>query len=210
MRRFLRAIVPLTFAAVAASVGQAQTRGAAATAPLKAGELRLTYLGNAGWEITDGKKIVLVDPFLTQFARWTPKGPAPEVGPNDPYPADTALINAHVKKADYIVITHGHPDHALDAGYISKRTGAVIIGHETAANLARAYDVPDSNIITVVGGEDYELLFTISQSDYDKIKDESEIRVIGYTTESAGIVELITKGNNKVKIDADGWKAFNN
>jgi L-ascorbate metabolism protein UlaG (beta-lactamase superfamily) len=151
MRRFLRAIVPLTFAAVAASVGQAQTRGAAATAPLKAGELRLTYLGNAGWEITDGKKIVLVDPFLTQFARWTPKGPAPEVGPNDPYPADTALINAHVKKADYIVITHGHPDHALDAGYISKRTGAVIIGHETAANLARAYDVPDSNIITVVG-----------------------------------------------------------
>ncbi len=60
------------------------------------------------------------------------------------------------------------------------------------------------------GGEDYELLFTISQSDYDKIKDESEIRVIGYTTESAGVIELITKGNNKVKIDADGWKAFNN
>jgi reactive intermediate/imine deaminase len=32
----------------------------------------------------------------------------------------------------------------------------VIIGHETAANLARAYDVPDSNLITVIGGEDYE------------------------------------------------------
>jgi len=60
------------------------------------------------------------------------------------------------------------------------------------------------------GGEDYELLFTISQNDYDKIKDESEIRVIGYTTEDAGVVELITKGNNKVKIDASGWKAFNN
>jgi len=156
MRRFLRAVLSLACVAVATEALCAQTRGAAATAPLKAGELRLTYLGNAGWEITDGKKIVLVDPFLTQFARWTPKGPAPEVGPNDPYPADTALINAHVKKADYIVITHGHPDHALDAGYISKRTGAVIIGHETAANLARAYDVPDSNIITVVGGEDYE------------------------------------------------------
>ena len=136
-------------------VGIAPHAGAQA-APLKAGELRLTYLGNAGWEITDGRTVVLVDPFLTQFARWTRTGPAPDVAPGDLYRPDTALINAHVKRADYILITHGHPDHALDAGYISRRTGAVIIGHETAANLARAYDVPDSNLITVVGGEDYE------------------------------------------------------
>ena len=127
-----------------------------ATAALKPGEIRLTYLGNAGWEITDGRKIVLVDPFLTQFARWTPTGPAPDIAPTDLYPADTALINKHVQRADYIVITHGHPDHALDAGYISRRTGAVIIGHETAANLARAYGVPDTSLITVIGGEDYE------------------------------------------------------
>ncbi len=38
---------------------------------------------------------------------------------------------------------------------ISRRTGAVIIGSETAANLARAWAVPDSNLITVMGGEDY-------------------------------------------------------
>jgi reactive intermediate/imine deaminase len=129
---------------------------APASAALRSGELRLTYLGNAGWEITDGRKVVLVDPFLTQFARWTSAGPAPEIAPNAPYPADTALINTHVRRADFVVITHGHPDHALDAGYISRRTGAVIIGHETAANLARAYDVPDSSLITVIGGEDYE------------------------------------------------------
>jgi L-ascorbate metabolism protein UlaG (beta-lactamase superfamily) len=126
-------------------------------AALKAGEVRLTYLGNAGWEITDGRRVVLVDPFLTQFARWTNSaadagGPAPDAL----YPADTALIDRHVKNADYIVITHGHPDHALDAGYISRKTGATIIGHETAANLARAYGVTDSSLITVIGGEDYE------------------------------------------------------
>ena len=61
-----------------------------------------------------------------------------------------------MQRADYIVITHGHPDHALDAGYISRKTGATIIGHETAANLARAYGVTDSSLITVIGGEDYE------------------------------------------------------
>ena len=135
----------------------AQPGAAPAASALQRGEVRLTYLGNAGWEITDGKKVILVDPFLTQFARWTQSvadadGPAPDA----PYPADTALINKHVQRADYIVITHGHPDHALDAGYISRKTGAVIIGHETAANLARAYGVTDSSLITVIGGEDYE------------------------------------------------------
>ena len=55
-----------------------------------------------------------------------------------------------------IRITHGHSDHALDAGYIAQRTGATIVGHETAANIARAYGVTDKNLITVIGGEDYE------------------------------------------------------
>lgn len=142
---------------VSAQAGSQPSRASTGAPALQRGEIRLTYLGNAGWEITDGRKIILVDPFLTQFARWTRSaadagGPMPDA----PYPADTALINAHVQRADYIVITHGHPDHALDAGYISRRTGAVIIGHETAANLARAYGVRDSSLITVIGGEDYE------------------------------------------------------
>ena len=146
----------LLMCTMSARAGSQQSRPAPAAAALQSGEIRLTYLGNAGWEIADGRTIILVDPFLTQFARWTPSGPAPAIGPNALYPADTALINKHVQRADYIVITHGHPDHALDAGYISRRTGAVIIGHETAANLARAYGVTDSSLITVIGGEDYE------------------------------------------------------
>lgn len=129
---------------------------APAAEPLPAGGIRLTYLGNAGWEITDGTHVVLVDPFLSQFARWQP-GAAPEgPDPDGLYAPDTALINAHVKRADYILITHGHSDHALDAGPIAKRTGAVIVGHETAANLARAWRVPENQLITVKGGEDYD------------------------------------------------------
>ncbi len=150
----MRGLVSLCLMGTSAAAQPA--RSTPAQAALRKGEIRLTYLGNAGFEITDGNKVILVDPFLTQFARWTPTGPAPEVGPNAFYPPDTTLINQHVKKADYILITHGHPDHALDAGYISRKTGATIIGHETAANLARAYDVPDTSLITVIGGEDYE------------------------------------------------------
>jgi len=84
----------------------AQPTTATSTTSLKKGEIRLTYLGNAGWEITDGTKVVLVDPFLTQFARWAP-GSKQSDGPaqSDLYLPDTALIDAHVTKADYILIT---------------------------------------------------------------------------------------------------------
>ncbi|MFM2226566.1 MAG: thiamine-phosphate kinase [Bacteroidota bacterium] len=61
---------------------------------------------------------------------------------------------------------------------------------------------------TMNGGEDYELLFTITQSDYEKIKDENDISIIGFITDDANIVNLITKGNNSVTIEPKGWKAF--
>jgi thiamine-monophosphate kinase len=58
------------------------------------------------------------------------------------------------------------------------------------------------------GGEDYELLFTIRQSDYDKIKNNPKVSVIGYITDQAGEVHLHSKGGNKVPITAQGWTHF--
>lgn len=150
----------LTLALLLSHGERASAQQDTSAAPVKrartSGDIRLTYLGNAGWEITDGVTIVLVDPFLSQFARWVPGRPAAERTSGSLIEPDTALINKHVTRADYILITHGHTDHALDAGYVSNRTGATIIGHETAANLARAYGVPEAKLITVIGGEDYE------------------------------------------------------
>jgi L-ascorbate metabolism protein UlaG (beta-lactamase superfamily) len=119
-------------------------------------EFELTYLGNAGWQITDGKTVVLVDPYITQFRH--PPAPATTGQPTDPQTIivpDTEEIDAKIQRVDYILVTHGHLDHALDAPYIAKKTGATIIGNETVANLARACDVPDAQIIVVRGGEDY-------------------------------------------------------
>ena len=135
----------------------AQTRGPSKGANAREQtEVQLTYLGNAGWQITDGKTIVLVDPYLTQFRN--PPAPATTGQPTDPQTiiaADTEEIDTKIRRADYILVTHGHLDHALDAPHIAKKTGATIIGSETVANLARAYDVPDAQIIVVRGGEDY-------------------------------------------------------
>lgn len=58
------------------------------------------------------------------------------------------------------------------------------------------------------GGEDYELLFTINQTDYEKIKNNPEISTIGYMVEKEKGVNLITINGNTVPIEAQGWVHF--
>jgi thiamine-monophosphate kinase len=66
----------------------------------------------------------------------------------------------------------------------------------------------DPTACALSGGEDYELLFTIAQSDYDKIKEVQGISVIGYITEEKEGATILTKGGNKHKLIAQGWNAF--
>ena len=56
--------------------------------------------------------------------------------------------------------------------------------------------------------EDYELIFTMKQSDYDKITLNEEIAVIGYMEEVEKGCKIITKGGNTFDITAQGWNAF--
>jgi len=57
------------------------------------------------------------------------------------------------------------------------------------------------------GGEDYELLFTVSQSAYEQIKNNPKVTFIGYITDKKGEVELHTKGDSRVPLTAQGWNA---
>lgn len=66
----------------------------------------------------------------------------------------------------------------------------------------------DPTTCALSGGEDYELLFTMKQEDYDKITLNEEIAVIGYMTEAADGSHIITRSGNKHKITAQGWNAF--
>ena len=56
------------------------------------------------------------------------------------------------------------------------------------------------------GGEDYELLFTIQQSDYPKIKDNPEIHIIGHITEQGTPAVMVTPQNSTIELRAQGWK----
>lgn len=63
----------------------------------------------------------------------------------------------------------------------------------------------DPTACALSGGEDYELLFTISQADYEKLVLNEDISVVGYMTEPEAGVHIITKGGNKYPVTAQGW-----
>jgi thiamine-monophosphate kinase len=67
----------------------------------------------------------------------------------------------------------------------------------------------DPTVCALNGGEDYELIFTLKQEDYDKITLNEEIAVIGYMAELEEGCKFLTKGGNTFDITAQGWNAFN-
>lgn len=59
------------------------------------------------------------------------------------------------------------------------------------------------------GGEDYELLFTVSLEDYEKIKNDPDFTIIGHMTEAAEGTNLITTGGSAIPLVAQGWNHGN-
>jgi len=62
-----------------------------------------------------------------------------------------------------------------------------------------------STTVALSGGEDYELLFTVAQEDFSKIKANPSLTVIGHMTEQNEGVNLITRANQKIELTAQGW-----
>lgn len=66
----------------------------------------------------------------------------------------------------------------------------------------------DPTVCVLNGGEDYELLFTIPQSEFAKVKNHPDITVIGHITELSEGVKLVTRNDSLVPVMAQGWKHF--
>ena len=66
----------------------------------------------------------------------------------------------------------------------------------------------DSTTVALSGGEDYELLFTVSQEDFPKIKGNPNFTVIGHMTPKNEGMYLVTRGNQKVELVAQGWNSL--
>lgn len=57
------------------------------------------------------------------------------------------------------------------------------------------------------GGEDYELLFTIPLTDFEKISAVKDVKVIGHITDSENVRVLITKDGQSFDLKAQGWQS---
>ncbi|MFT5143652.1 MAG: L-ascorbate metabolism protein UlaG (beta-lactamase superfamily), partial [Thalassolituus oleivorans] len=121
--------------------------------------LELKYLGAAGWEISDGNVVVLIDPYISRLkygGGGHPDDHRADFARDDVAVSDTVLIDSIITRADFILVHHGHFDHLGDVPYIARKTGAKVIGTETTITILRAYGIPDDQLYAVGGGEDYQ------------------------------------------------------
>jgi thiamine-monophosphate kinase len=79
--------------------------------------------------------------------------------------------------------------------------------HDQARQFAYKLEL-DPTACALSGGEDYELIFTVSQADYDKLVLNEQIAVIGYMNTADEGMHIITRGGNTHKLQAQGWQAF--
>ena len=90
--------------------------------------------------------------------------------------------------------------------------GCTVYEEKLPIDAATAMAAEDFNLnattCALSGGEDYELLFTISQKDYEKIKEEKFFSVIGHISDKNAGINLITTGGSVAPLTAQGWDAF--
>lgn len=148
LRRTAASLLGLCLLVVAAAVFRFRHRPyrPPAYAPLAAGgPLRLRYAGVSGYELSDGKTTVLLDPVATRPPIWRLLlGPLAE-------DADQAL--ALFPKADFILVNHAHYDHLIDAPAIALARGAMLVGTPSVCGFARSRGLPPERCVEVSGGE---------------------------------------------------------
>jgi thiamine-monophosphate kinase len=77
----------------------------------------------------------------------------------------------------------------------------------TTYNMAREFEL-DPTVCALSGGEDYELLFTIKQEDFEKVKGNMLVSIIGHMTDSDEGIRMIDKSGGVHELKAQGWNSF--
>jgi Beta-lactamase superfamily domain len=105
--------------------------------------LVVRWTGFSNFELAYRDKIILLDAFIDRGSNYPPLG----------------FAAADVKRADAIVIGHGHFDHMSDAASIALRTGALVVGAPVTTEKLASQSVPPAQIRTVTGKGEEVLQF---------------------------------------------------
>jgi L-ascorbate metabolism protein UlaG (beta-lactamase superfamily) len=105
--------------------------------------LRAAFFGTSSILLDDGETAIMTDGYFTRPGKW-----AVAFGKVAP---DVALIERSLKRAGVdklaaVIAVHSHIDHALDAPEVARRTGALLIGSQSTANIGRGWGLPEARI----------------------------------------------------------------
>jgi L-ascorbate metabolism protein UlaG (beta-lactamase superfamily) len=108
------------------------------------------FLGVSSLVIDDGTTTLVTDGFVTRPSLW--RTVVGRIAP-DRAAIDLALRRVGLERAAAVFTVHSHYDHAMDAPLVAERTGAVLVGSESTANVARGLRFPEDRIRRIVPGE---------------------------------------------------------
>ena len=114
------------------------------------GEFGVTFLGVTTLLLDDGESAVLTDGFFSRPS--LPKVAVGRIAP-DHARIGAALDRVGVGRLDAVVPVHTHFDHAMDSAVVAQRTGAVLAGGVSAANVGRGHGLSDEQIMVVTPGQ---------------------------------------------------------
>ncbi|OBH77857.1 MBL fold metallo-hydrolase [Mycobacterium mantenii] len=116
--------------------------------------LSVTWMGVSTLLIDDGSSALLTDGYFSRpsLARVAAGKVAPSAAR-----VDGCLARAKVSRLAAVIPVHTHIDHVLDSALVADRTGAQLVGGQSAANVGRGYGLPEERIVVAVAGEPMRL-----------------------------------------------------
>lgn len=110
----------------------------------------VTWLGTAGVLVSDGRTDILIDPFVSRYGLL-------RVALGFPLKPGQDLIRRCLERLDChnvqaVLVSHSHFDHALDAPYFARLTGAMLVGSESTLNIGRGAGLPETQLVPVQTG----------------------------------------------------------
>jgi len=129
--------------------GRFEVPAAGPEAPLWA-----TWMGVSTLLLDDGSSALMTDGYFSRPGLL--RVAAGKVSPS-PARVDGCLARAKVSRLDAVVPVHTHFDHVLDSALVADRTGALLVGGGSAANVGRGYGLPENRLVVAVSGEPIRL-----------------------------------------------------
>ncbi|MGB1562167.1 MAG: MBL fold metallo-hydrolase [Sinimarinibacterium flocculans] len=124
--------------------------------PPAADALTLTWFGVTAVLLRHGEDALMIDPF---FSRPPGYGPLLRNAPIAPDPQRIAegLRQAGIGQLHGVLVSHSHYDHAMDAGAVARRTGAMLVGSSSTLQIGRGAGLPEARLHDIAGGASLDL-----------------------------------------------------